>query len=195
MPSRGAPLPDAYCSQRKVQLVVNHQQVLLRINFVFLHQLQYGQASEVHICLRLGQQHFFLADPGPRRERLTVPVINHHSALIGNAIDGEKTYIVRRELVFDSRIAKTNEQFHVAYFLPSMIAQTNHQFHPLYFLPSGAFLPSLPSLPSAAGISSSVSCLPFLMTSGSAGAAAASAATASGVGATSSFTEVMWATV
>src|SRR5579863_3049393 len=46
----------------------------------------------------------------------------------------------------------------------------------------------------ASAASSSVSCLPFLITSGSAGTAAASAATASGVGATSSLTEMMCAT-
>src|SRR5215813_7743685 len=131
MSGGGATLPDAYCSQWKVQLVIDHEQVLLRINFVLVHQLQHRQAGEVHISLRLGQQHFFFADPGPRCKRLAVPVLHHHSALISNAVNGEKPDVVRRELIFDSRIAKTNEQFHVVCFLPSRIAEPYYQFHAL----------------------------------------------------------------
>src|SRR5689334_9674574 len=101
-------------------------------------------------------------------------VVNHHSALFRQPVDLQKADIMRRKLVFDARIAKPHAQFHAGYFLPSG------------FLAS-PFLASAPS--------SSVSCLPFLMTSGSAGVAPASAAAASGVGATSSFTEVTWATV
>src|SRR5262249_59973370 len=93
-----------------------------------VHQLQHRQAGEVHISLRLGQQHFFFADPGPRCKRLAVPVLHHHSALISNAVNGEKPDVVRRELIFDSRIAKTNEQFHVACFLPSRIPTPHIQF-------------------------------------------------------------------
>src|SRR5215472_6889299 len=101
-----------------------------------------------------------------------MPVIDHHAALFSNPIYSEKANVVRRELVLDARIAQPDDQLHGRYFFAS------------------GFLDS-----SAAGASSGTSCLPFLMTSGSAGAAAAASATASGVGATSSFTDVMWATV
>src|SRR5258708_4009173 len=174
VPGGRSALADSHRSQRKVQLVINHEQILLRVGLVFPGQFQHRHAAQVHEGLRFGQQQLFVAEARPGRQCLAVPVIDRHATLRGQPVDQQKADVVRRKLVFDTRIAKTNDQLHAFYFLVS------------------AFLPSLPS---AAG-ASSVSCLPFLMTSGSAVVvAAAASAAASGVATTSSFTEVTWATV
>src|SRR5579859_833784 len=114
---------------------------------------------------------------------------------------------MRRELILDSGIAETNDQFHaeplatdlhgfsridllifLLYPWESVPIRGQYYFFS-FFSPFSAFSAGAASAPS-----SSVSCLPFLITSGSAGAAAASAAAASGVATTSSFTEVTCAT-
>src|SRR5262249_12323790 len=121
--------------------------------------------------LRLRQQVLFVSDPGAGGQRLAVPVFDHYATLLSDPVHRQKADIVGGELVFDPRIAQPNDQLHCRYFLAG----------------GGAAAGSAPS--------SSASCLPFLITSGSTGAAAAASAAASGVGATSSFTEVMCATV
>src|SRR6185437_1723746 len=119
-----------------------------------------------HVGLRLYQQDFIFSDPASAGERLTVPVVHHRASIFGQPVNRQKTDVVRRELILDTGIAQTDDQLHAAYF----------------------------SFAAGSAPSSSASCLPFLMTSGSAGAAAAASAAASGVGATSSFTDVMCAT-
>src|SRR6266571_724340 len=168
MPGRRTPRPDPYHSQRQVKLVINHDQVPLRFNFILPGQFHHRHAAQVHVGFRLGQQDLFVSKPGPGRQRLAVPVIAHHTALLGNPVNREKADIVGRELVLDTRISQPNDQLHRGYFFAG-----------------GAFSVSAPS---------SVSCLPFLMTSGSAGPAAAASAVASGVATTSSFTAVTCAT-
>src|SRR5437763_1772432 len=88
--------------------------------------------------------------------RLASAACNVDLTPFGEAVDRQEAEIVRRELVFDSGIAQTDDQLH-SFFLPSA------------FLPPSAF--------AASGAASSVSCLPFLITSGSAGVAATSAPT------------------
>src|SRR3954469_2010787 len=109
----------------------------------------------------------------------------------GKSIDGEKTHIVRSELVLDARVPEPDDQLHSA--LSPVLPESRRSgvpAHRNYFLPL-----SPPLSPFSAGAAASASVLPFLMTSGSAGPAAASAATASAAGATSSLTAVTCTTV
>src|SRR5436305_13769570 len=41
-----------------------------------------------------------------------MPVFHRDAALISNAVNGHEAHVVRRVLVFDSRIAQANDQFH-----------------------------------------------------------------------------------
>ena len=43
---------------------------------------------------------------------MTLAISYFHAAVIGDAVDGEETQIVRRELVLDARIAQPDNQFH-----------------------------------------------------------------------------------
>src|SRR5947209_2733301 len=115
----GATLAYANQAERKVQFVINHDQVLLRIHLVLPRELLHRQSAQVHIRFRLGQQNFFFANPGPRSERLAVPVVYGHAALFGNPVNSQKADIVRRELVFDTGIAQPDDQLHASYFLAS----------------------------------------------------------------------------
>src|SRR6202040_2776799 len=117
-----------------------------------------------------------------------------------NAVDGEETQIVRRELVLDARVAQPDNQFHafVQFVLQRLLLcwadrrPTMRSYFFSFFSAFSAFAGF--SAAGSAPSSPSTSCLPFLMTSGSAGTAPASAATASGVATTSSFTVMTWAT-
>src|SRR5258708_33338500 len=174
VPGGGATLPDPDSPQGQIQLVINHEHIFERCCFICSHKVLFQQlpdrhATQVHVGLGLGQQHFFIADARARRQGLAVPVIDHHAVLLGDAVNRKKAQIMRRELILDAGIAQPNDQLHATYFF------------------AGAAAGSAPS--------SAVSCLPFLMTSGSAGAAAAASAVASGVATTSSFTDVTCATV
>src|SRR3954454_24338216 len=130
---------------------------------------------------------------------------------------------MRRELVFDSRIAQAYDQFHPYLALSS--SALGHWLSGCGFQHAALTRCSGPSdrgvhqsnspqkanderpitndyffsffspfSGAASAPSSSGSCLPFFITSGSAGVAAASPATASAVGATSSLIEMTWAT-
>src|SRR6185437_14223103 len=145
----------------------------------------------------LGQHHRLGTNRCSRGQRPTVSVSNFDLQIVSQTIDGEKAQIVRRELIFDSRIAKSNNQFHVrrwslvvgpwqkAKTRTTKLVDDQRPTTALYFF---SFFSA------GASASSSVSCLPFLITSGSAGAAAASAAVASGVATTSSLIVMMCAT-
>src|SRR3954468_2789932 len=169
VPRRTTALLDAQCAQRKRHLVMHHDQVPLYIQTFALaelgQQLAYRVAAQVHVRLGLGQQQLFATQLRRPRERPATPVLHFHLQALGQSLDGEKAEVMRRKLVLRPRVPKTDDQLHA------------------YFLAAGS-----------EAASSSVSCLPFLMTSGSAGPAAAASAAASGVGASSSFTEVMCAT-
>ena len=63
-------------------------------------------------------------NPGPSCQRLAVPVCHSHAVVVSNPINRQKTDVVRRELVFDSGIAETNDQFHRSYQFPVASAVT-----------------------------------------------------------------------
>src|SRR5260370_27739691 len=95
-----------------MELVVDDDQVRLWADLKFLYQLPHRYAAQVHERLGLCQDNVFLPDDSLRRERPTLPVFNFDFQLVGEAIDGQKAQVVRRELIFDSRIAEANDQLH-----------------------------------------------------------------------------------
>ena len=111
-PAELPPLANANRAQRQIQFVVNHNQVGFRPDLMLGHQFTNRHAAQVHEGLWLGQQHLLRADHRPRRQRTTLAISHFHAAVIGDAVNGEKAQIVRRELVFHARIAQPDNQFH-----------------------------------------------------------------------------------
>src|SRR4029079_12983613 len=129
----------------------------------------------------------------PSRQCPALPVSYFYAQISRDAINRQKSDVVRRKLIFDSGIAETYDQFHAL----NSSCRDSRLGCPAErgsaFPRTSYFFSFFSAFSGAASPSSSVSCLPFLMTSGSVGAPA-SAATASGAASTISFTEVTWAT-
>src|SRR3981189_1213317 len=205
VPRRTPSPPDANRPQRQVELVVNHNQVPRHIDLMFRHQFPHRKPTQVHVGFRFGQDRLLTGDRCPRGQRAALAIPDFEPESIGDPINRQEPEIVRRELVLDSRIAQTDDQFHaISSWLLSCwpLARSSRLAARTYFLSFfslfSAFSPfsgfGLPFGSPSASPSPSVSCLPFLMTSGSAGVAAASATT-SGAATTSSFTVVMCAII
>src|SRR5581483_4707292 len=177
-------------AQRKIQLVLNHNQVRLRTRLVLPDQLSYRQPAQIHERLGLRQQHHLVREHRSCRERPALPVPDFHAQVLRDSINRQKPQVMRRELIFDSGIAETNNQFHArsessnqAYFHPEANAfcppkdpgEPCDASRSLRCIgPATGSLPYFFSFLSdfsepASALSSSVSCLPFLITSGSAG--------------------------
>src|SRR5581483_3368152 len=114
---RTTPLPDANLPQRKIQLVVNDDQILRRIGLILLEQFPHSHAAQVHVGLWLRQQNLLLLHYGAGSERSAIPVSDFHAGVVRQAINRQKAQVVGRELVFDSRIAQANDQFHEYWLL------------------------------------------------------------------------------
>src|SRR5215469_6879256 len=176
---RTASLTDADRAHGQVQFVVNHQQIGLSFQPMRLKQLANREPAQIHVRLGLGQEHGIVGDRDPAGERPAVPVSHLYPEIAGDAIHRQEAEIVRRELIFDSGIAQSNDQFHArsqAATTPGSARPDRRKRLPLrgsYFF---SFFSAFSGFSGAASAPSSVSCLPFLITSGSAGAAAASAA-------------------
>ena len=91
MPSRTAPLPNANRAQRQIQFVINDDQIRLRLELMLCQQLAQGQAAQVHVGLRLGQENLLVTDNGPGSQCPAIPVSHVHAPFVGEAIDGEKS--------------------------------------------------------------------------------------------------------
>src|ERR1700733_11566702 len=116
MPCRRTSLPYPQRAERQIQLVIQHEQIAARINVKLVHQRRDRKTAEVHEGLRLGQNHSTSGDLNLCRERPAGAVGHHCTAIIGDPVYSKKTRIVRRELVFDSRIAETDDQQHARSF-------------------------------------------------------------------------------
>ena len=68
-PPAAAPFPDAQRAQGKSDLVVNHDQIARRVGIELFHQRLNRDAAQVHVRLRLGQNHFSAGDAGRGRQR------------------------------------------------------------------------------------------------------------------------------
>src|SRR6266705_2823951 len=161
-------------SPRELLLIPNHQQIV-EIQLVLSQQVSHRNAAEIHVGLRLRQDHLFLADLSPAHQRLALRPLHANPAAICTFIDSHKTQVVRRPLILRIRIPKPDNQPHKPRFAcprrpPARGLRKGYFFFSVF---------SVFSVFSALGLaSSSTAFLPFLMTSGSAGAAT-SAATAS----------------
>src|SRR6266851_2849688 len=161
-------------SPRELLLIPDHQQIV-EIQFAPSQQVSHGNAAEIHVRLRLRQDHLFLADLPPAHQRLALRPLHANPAAIRKLIDSHKTQVVRRPLILRIRIPKSDNQPHKPRFAcprrPPARGLRKGYFFFSVFSALGLASASTASSPSA-------SFLPFLMTSGSAGAAT-SAATAS----------------
>src|SRR5215470_19541822 len=101
-------------TQRQGQLVVQNHQVAFRVGLELMNQSLYREAAEIHVRLGLGQNYFPTCHADGCRRCLTTAIHNLHAVIVGDAIYSKKTRIVRRELIFDSRIAETDDQKHAA---------------------------------------------------------------------------------
>ena len=107
-------------AQRKIQLVLNHDQVRLRIHFVLPDQFPDRQTTQVHVGLGLRQQHRDTLDLCPRRNRPALPVPYFNPQVARNAINRQEAQVMRRELILDTGIAETDDQFHAT--IPNHVA-------------------------------------------------------------------------
>src|SRR6266581_1679504 len=112
MPCRTACPVHLQRPKRKVKFVLNDDQVCLGPDLQPLHQVPHRTATQIHERFGLCQDHRFGADCCSRRQRPALPVSHVHIQVFSQLINGEKTQIVRRQLVFPSRIAKSNNQLH-----------------------------------------------------------------------------------
>src|SRR5437588_11876864 len=115
MAGGSATLPNANRAERQIQLVVNHDQAIRRIDFEILDQLAHRETAQVHEGLWLCQQDFVSCKLHLGSCRLAPAAGDVDFASLCDAVDGQKAEIVRRELVLDARIAETDNQFH-SYF-------------------------------------------------------------------------------
>src|SRR5713101_2326589 len=162
---------------RQLRFVPQHQQILHR-QFVLCEQLPHGDAAEIHVRLRLRQDHFFPGNLTPAHQRLALGPFHANPAAIRKFIHRHKTQVMRRPLILRIGIPKSDNEPHRPFSRSLLNAgPLLHYEHYFFFSPLSLF--SALGLASASAPSSpSTSFLPFLMTSGSAGVAA-SAATAS----------------
>src|SRR5258708_33761906 len=175
--SRAAVGMNSNRSHRQLRFVPQHQQVL-HIQLVLPQQLPYGDAAEIHVRLRLRQEHFFPGELTPAHQRLALGPFHANPAAIRKFIHRHKTQVMRRPLILRIGIPKSDNEPHRPFSRSLLNAGSLlHNERYSFFSPLSLF--SALGLASASAPSSpSTSFLPFLMTSGSAGVAA-SAATAS----------------
>ena len=62
MPSGAAFFPDAYLSRLQIYVIVNDDQLCLRVYFIVIDKLPYRITAQVHIGKGLCQYHFFTSD-------------------------------------------------------------------------------------------------------------------------------------
>src|SRR6202142_271644 len=79
-------------------------------------------AAQVHESLGLGQQNLLAPDFRTCRKRAALTISYFHAAVVRNAVNGQKAQVVWRELVFDTRIAQPDNQFHAASIRPAPLS-------------------------------------------------------------------------
>src|SRR5207253_5191777 len=143
-----------------------------------------GDAAEIHVRLRLRQDHFFSSNLSSAHQRLALGPLHANPVAIRQLVHRHKAQVMRRPLILRIGIPKSDDEPHRP-FSGSPPAAGPSYATPYYFFFSPFSLFSALGLASAFGLASasapsspSTSFLPFLMTSGSAGVAV-SAATAS----------------
>src|SRR6202789_3702514 len=85
MPPRTTPLPDAQRAQGKSDLVINHNQIA---GIELFHQRLNRDAAQVHVRLRLGQNHFSAGDAGSGGQPPAAAVGYGNATLLRQPVDG-----------------------------------------------------------------------------------------------------------
>ena len=81
---------------------------------MFRHQLPHRKPTQVHVGFRLRQNHRLAGNRRPSRQRPALAIPDFNPQVVGDPIDRQEPEIVRRELVLDSGIAQTDDQFHAS---------------------------------------------------------------------------------
>src|SRR5216683_2782277 len=156
-------------SPRELLLIPDHQQIV-EIQLVLSQQVSHGNAAEIHVRLRLRQDHVLLTDLSPAHQRLALRSLHANPAAIRKLIDSHKTQVVRRPLILRIRIPKSDNQPHKPRFAcprrpPARGLRKGYFFFSVFSVFSVFSALGLASASTAS--SPSASFLPFLMTSGS----------------------------
>src|SRR5207244_7795768 len=101
-----------------IQLVVNYDQVGFRPKLMLLQQALHRSTAQVHKRFWLSQKNLLGTDLRARSKRLALPISDFHVQIAGQTIDREESQIVRRELIFDTRIAETDNEIHALLIYP-----------------------------------------------------------------------------
>src|SRR5207245_6626664 len=109
---------DADRTHRQIQHVVNYDQVGFRPKLMLLQQALHRSTAQVHKRFWLSQKNLLGTDLRARSKRLALPISDFHVQIAGQTIDREESQIVRRELIFDTRIAETDNELHALLISP-----------------------------------------------------------------------------
>ncbi len=85
-------------AERQLHFVPHHQQVA-DIQLVFGQQISHGDAAEIHVRLRLGEENFFSGQFAAADERLAFRTRDANRSAIREFVDGHETQVMRRPLI------------------------------------------------------------------------------------------------
>ena len=111
MPVRRTTLPNPNRAQRKCKLVIEDDNVRRR-DLELLNQSGYRKPAEVHVRLGLRQQNILPCKLRPGSKCSAPAIGERHTAILRDAIDRQKARVMRRELILDTGVAKSDDQLH-----------------------------------------------------------------------------------
>ena len=97
---------DSQRSHRKIDIIVDDDQSL-GVCFIERENLADTLTAEIHICLRLDENHFFPADKALSRQRFMFDFTDSDAQLFRQNIDGEKSHVMLCIFILLSRISET----------------------------------------------------------------------------------------
>src|SRR5712692_2094726 len=96
---------------RQLHFIPEHQQVV-HIQIVLLQQLSHRDAAEIHVRLRLRQDHIFPGNLSSPRERFALGPFHANPAAIRQFIYGHESQVMRRPLILRIGIPKSDNKPH-----------------------------------------------------------------------------------
>ena len=112
--ARASFFADTDLSRRQADIIVNHDQLALRIHFVIVHQLPNGLAAQVHICHRLCDNDFLACDHALSEQCLVACTGRRDLIFVDQVIDGVESDVVLRALILARRISQTYYNKHTS---------------------------------------------------------------------------------
>ena len=110
--ARASFFADTDLSRRQADIIVNHDQLALRIHFVIVHQLPHGLAAQVHICHRLCDNDFLACDHALSEQCLVACTGRRDLIFVDQVIDGVESDVVLRPFVLARWISQTYYNIH-----------------------------------------------------------------------------------